>query len=208
MVAHIRRSVPFQLRHSDMENCIRCQETVTPRQTAFLCDGQCGRWQHRLCATGVDIHTYRRVVRGMSACMFTFLHINYHALHLNVVKNRVARCRGSRLPLSLDAGCLPADAGARPADGLPPEPWPSCLLSPTSRSAAHATRAHRHVPATTDDRGCHRHPDRVVPVHQGDVGRERRLADKHMVSTQILFFIVGGTLHIRSPYSRWYKHKR
>ena len=107
--------------------------------------------------------------------------------------DKPTRCRGSRLPLSLDAGCLPANAGARPADGLPPGPWPSCLLSADSRSAAHATRPHRLAPATTDDRGCYRRPDIVVPIHQGDVGRERRLADKHMVSTQILFYIVGGT---------------
>ena len=60
-----------------------------------------------------------------------------------------------------------------------------CLLPPTSRSATHATRAHRHAPATADDQSCHRHPDRVVllvPVHPGDMGGQRRLADKHMVS--------------------------
>ena len=31
-----RRSVPFQLCHSAMESCIRCKETVTPRQHALL----------------------------------------------------------------------------------------------------------------------------------------------------------------------------
>ena len=63
-----RRAVPFQLCHSAMESCIRCYETVTPRQHALLCDGQCGRRQHRWCDTGVDIHTYCRAVGGVYAC--------------------------------------------------------------------------------------------------------------------------------------------
>ena len=30
----------------------------------MLCDGPCGRWQHRICGTGIDRATYRRAVRG------------------------------------------------------------------------------------------------------------------------------------------------
>ncbi|KAI0215606.1 hypothetical protein LSAT2_032339 [Lamellibrachia satsuma] len=54
-------------------------------------------------------------------------------------------------------------------------------FAPTSRSAAHTARAHRHTPAAPDDRRRNKHPDRVVPVHPGDVGGQRRLADKYMV---------------------------
>ena len=62
-------------------------------------------------------------------------------------------------------------------------------FAPTSRSAAHTARAHRHTPAAPDDRRRNRHPDRVVPVHPGDVGGQRRLADKYMVSTHKIALI-------------------
>ena len=50
--------------------CIVCQRPVTRRQKAFLCDGTCERWQHRLCGIPVDQTTYRRIVRG--ECEFSW----------------------------------------------------------------------------------------------------------------------------------------
>ena len=43
--------------------CIYCNEEVTARQEALLCDG-CDKWQHRRCNTGISRQQYRDAVKS------------------------------------------------------------------------------------------------------------------------------------------------
>ena len=41
-----------------MALCIKCDHPVTVRQHAIDCE-MCGKWQHRLCDTGITFAEYR-----------------------------------------------------------------------------------------------------------------------------------------------------
>ncbi|XP_066287629.1 uncharacterized protein [Branchiostoma lanceolatum] len=49
--------------HSTMSSCVVCDSTVTDKQHALQCD-ECLGWQHRLCNSGIDHITYRRLRSG------------------------------------------------------------------------------------------------------------------------------------------------
>ena len=53
-------------------DCIFCAQIVTSRQEALLC-GECDRWQHRRCHTGVDRATYRQAARNGQDISWTCL---------------------------------------------------------------------------------------------------------------------------------------
>ncbi|KAH3868409.1 hypothetical protein DPMN_031556 [Dreissena polymorpha] len=43
--------------------CMKCMKNVPRRMHAVSCDG-CGRWQHRLCDTGITSEQYRLMSSG------------------------------------------------------------------------------------------------------------------------------------------------
>ena len=68
--------------------CIICGRPVTSRQQALLCDGDCGRWQHRLCGIPIDQSTYRQIVRGKlfkwQVNRYVTLNIKYKTVTVNI----------------------------------------------------------------------------------------------------------------------------
>ena len=58
-----KRKVKFiRFSISVMALCLSCNQEVTNRQEALLCDG-CDRWVHRKCGTGVSRQEYRDAVK-------------------------------------------------------------------------------------------------------------------------------------------------
>ena len=81
--------------------CIYCNEEVTARQEALLCDG-CDKWQHRRCNTGIPRLQYRDAVKSG-------LEVVWRCLYCSEITDPLAE--SSRIEEEMDAFDIPPSFG-------------------------------------------------------------------------------------------------